>query len=59
MAISEAGSVFDTSLDQTEEARLDAIAEAEIEARRGAPHNKVRDWLVKSAKGERRLPPAA
>ena len=51
-------SVFDTPLDDSEEARPDAIADAEIEAGNGVPHEKVREWLAKLAKGERVPPPA-
>jgi predicted transcriptional regulator len=57
--MSEAKSVFDTPLDETEEAHLDAVADAEIEAGKGIPHEKVREWLAKLAKGERVPPPSA
>jgi len=59
MSASDAKSVFDTPLDDAEEARLDAIADAEIEAGKGVPHEKAREWLVKLAKGERVPPPSA
>jgi predicted transcriptional regulator len=59
MASPEAKSVFDTPLDSAEEARLDAIADAEIDAGKGVPHEKVREWLEKLAKGEKVPPPAA
>jgi hypothetical protein len=59
MAISDAKSVFDTPLDETDEARLDAIADAEIDAGKGVPHARVREWLTKLAKGERLPPPSA
>jgi predicted transcriptional regulator len=58
MSASEAKSVFDTKLDDAEEARLDAIADAEIDAGNGVPHEKVREWLAKLAKGERVPPPS-
>jgi predicted transcriptional regulator len=59
MAASESKSVFDTPLDDAAEARLDAIADAEIDAGAGVPHEKVREWLTKLAKGERVPPPSA
>ncbi len=55
----ERTSVFDTPLDDAEEARLDAIAEAEIDAGKGVPHEVVREWLLKLARGERVPPPTA
>ncbi len=59
MAVSEPKSVFETPLDEVEEAGLDAIADAEIEAGKGVPHERVREWLAKLAKGERLPPPSA
>jgi predicted transcriptional regulator len=59
MAISDAQSVFDTPLDDAEEARIDAIADAEIDAGKGVPHKRVREWLARLAKGERVPPPSA
>jgi len=56
---SEPKSVFDMPLDEAEEARLDAIADAEIEAGKGVPHDRVREWLAKLVKGERVPPPEA
>ncbi len=56
---SNATSVFETPLDDAEEARLDRIADAEIDAGKGVPHEKVRVWLAKLAKGERVDPPEA
>ena len=50
-------SVFDTPPDEAEEARLDAVAEAEIEAGQGVPHGRVREWLAKLARGEKVPPP--
>jgi len=51
--------VFDTPLDEANEARLDMMADAEIDAGKGVPHEKVREWLAKLAKGERAPPPKA
>jgi len=45
MADPDGKSIFDTPLDEVEEARLDAQAEAEIDAGKGIPHAKVRAWL--------------
>ena len=53
MAEAQSKSVFDIPLDEAEEARLDAEAEAEIDAGRGVPHQQVREWLLKLSKGER------
>ena len=53
----DAKSVFETPLDEAEEARLDALAEAEIDAGKGVPHEQVREWLAKLAKGEKVPPP--
>jgi len=58
MAMSQAKSVFSTKLDEAEEARLDAVADAEIDAGKGVPHEKVRAWLEKLVKGERNPPPS-
>lgn len=49
-------SVFD-EIDEQEEARAIAEAEAEIEAGQGLPHEKVRKWLLKLAKGKISKPP--
>jgi predicted transcriptional regulator len=59
--MAEAGvkSVFDVPLDEAEEARLDAAAEADVAAGRVIPHERVREWLLKLAKGERVPPPSA
>lgn len=59
MAESGSKSVFETPLDETEEARLDAQADAEIDAGEGVSHDRVRDWLVKLGKGEKAQPPSA
>ena len=59
MADARMESVFDIPLDEAEEARLDAQAEAEIDAGQGVPHEKVGEWLLELAKGERTPPPTA
>ncbi len=53
----ETKSILGLPLDEAEEARLDAAADAEIEAGKGVPHARVREWLRKLAKGERVPPP--
>jgi predicted transcriptional regulator len=58
MAEVDKKSVFDTPPDEAEEARRDAKADAEIEAGKGVPHEQVRQWLLKLARGERVPPPA-
>ena len=52
-------SVFDIPPDEVAEAAADAAAEAEIEAGKGVPHERVREWLLKLAKGEKVPPPTA
>jgi predicted transcriptional regulator len=52
----EAKSIFD-EVDEAEEARAIAEAEAEIDAGQGVPHKKVRQWLRKLAKGKVTAPP--
>ena len=52
----EAKSIFD-EIDEAEEARATAEAEAEIDAGQGVPHKKVRQWLRKLAKGNVTPPP--
>ena len=59
MADTDKKSVFDLPLDDELEARLDAAADAEIDAGKGVPHEVVREWLLKLAKGERVPPPSA
>ncbi len=59
MADTDAKSIFDIEPDAADEARLDALADAEIDAGLGVPHERVRAWLLKLAKGERAPPPAA
>jgi len=52
----EPKSVFD-EIDEQEEARAIAEAEAEIDAGKGVSHEKVRKWLQKLAKGKVTRPP--
>ena len=52
----DAKSIFD-ELDEAEEARAIHEAEAEIDAGKGIPHSKVRQWLRKLAKGKFVPPP--
>jgi predicted transcriptional regulator len=59
MAETETRSILDLPLDAAEEARLDAEADAEIEAGKGVPHERVREWLLKLARGEKVPPPEA
>lgn len=48
----------ETQDDEAEQARLDALAEAEMDAGKGVPHERVREWLLKLAAGERVPPPS-
>jgi predicted transcriptional regulator len=57
MADSKIQSVFDTPPDEATEARLDAEAEADYAAGRVVPHERVRTWLMRLAKGEKVPPP--
>ena len=57
MADVKVKSVSDIPFDAVEEARLDAEAEADFAAGRVIPHEKMRAWLAKLARGERILPP--
>lgn len=59
MAESEIKSIFDMEPDAAHEARLDAEAEADYVAGRVVPHERVREWLAKLARGERVPPPEA
>lgn len=59
MAEPKSESIFDLPPDAAAEARLDAEAEADVAAGRVVPHERVRDWLAKLAKGERVPPPEA
>lgn len=54
--MAETTSVFD-EVDADIEALAIAEAEAEIDAGKGVPHAKVREWLLKLAKGEIAPPP--
>jgi predicted transcriptional regulator len=58
MAEAETKSIFDIEPDIALEARLDAEAEADYQAGRVVPHEKVRAWLLRLAKGERVPPPS-
>ena len=58
MVVPKTKSVFDLSPDEAEEDRLDAKAEAEIDAGKGVPHEQVREWLIKLSQGEAVPPPA-
>jgi predicted transcriptional regulator len=51
-------SIFD-AIDEKAEAEAIAKARADIAAGKGVPHERVREWLLKLAKGERVPPPTA
>lgn len=53
MPDTEVNSIFDIEADEAHEARLDAEAMAAARAGRVVPHERVREWLMKLAKGER------
>lgn len=57
MTETKARSIFDTPPDIAVEACLDAEAEADYAAGRAVPHERVREWLVRLAKGEKVTPP--
>jgi predicted transcriptional regulator len=59
MADTETKSIFDMEPDAAHEARLDAEAEAAYAAGRYVEHSRVREWLMKLARGERTPPPRA
>jgi predicted transcriptional regulator len=59
MADQEQKSIFDMEPDEAHEARLDAKAEADCAAGRVVPHERVREWLLKLANGERTPRPRA
>jgi predicted transcriptional regulator len=59
MAEPEVKSIFDVPPDAAAEARLDAEAEADFAAGRVVPHERVREWLLKLAKGEKVPPPTS
>lgn len=52
-------STLDLPLDPAAEAAADAAADANIEAGRGVPHERLREWLLRLANGERVPPPEA
>lgn len=56
--MADPASIFDV-LDEDAEARALARARAEIAAGQGVPHERVREWLMRLAKGENVPPPAA
>ena len=56
--MAERASIFDM-IDETAEAQAIAKARAEIAAGKGVPHERVREWLMKLAKGEVAPPPTA
>ena len=59
MAETKVKSIFDMEPDAAHEARLDAEADTDYEAGRVVPHERVREWLQKLARGERVPPPEA
>ena len=54
--MAESKSVFE-QVDPEVEAAAVAEAEAEFDAGKGIPHEKVREWLLKLARGEIIPPP--
>jgi predicted transcriptional regulator len=52
-------SIFDIEPDEAHEARLDAEAQTAARAGRVVPHERVREWLMKLARGERAPRPRA
>ncbi len=56
--MAEPASIFDVT-DETAEGQAIGRAEAEVDAGKGVPHERVREWLLKLAKGEIVPPPAA
>jgi predicted transcriptional regulator len=52
-------SPFDIPPDEAAEAAADLAADAEIDAGQGVPHERVREWLQKLAKGQKLPPPKA
>lgn len=59
MAEPSVKSIFDIESDAATEKRLDAEAEADYAAGRFVPHERVREWLLKLARGEKVPPPEA
>ncbi len=55
--MAELKSLFDLPPDHAAETAADAAADAEIEAGKGVPHERVREWLRKLANGEKLPPP--
>lgn len=55
--MTEPASIFE--IDEAAEARAIEKARAEIAAGKGVPHEVVREWLLKLARGENVPPPAA
>jgi predicted transcriptional regulator len=51
-------SIFEV-IDEDTEAKAIVQAEAEIDSGKGVPHSRVREWLLKLAKGEVSPPPSA
>jgi hypothetical protein len=49
----ERQSIFDMEPDRDHEARLDAKAEADYAAGRVISHERMREWLIKLANGEK------
>ncbi len=49
-------SIFEIPTAAAEEARLDALADAEIDAGKGVEQKKIREWLLQLAKGQK-VPP--
>ena len=58
-ALPKTASPFDLPLDPAAEARADAEAEADVAAGRVVPHDRVRLWLQRLARGEKVPPPDA
>jgi predicted transcriptional regulator len=56
--MAEPASIFDV-INEDAEAKAIVQAEAEINAGKGVPHSRVREWLLKLAKGEVSPPPSA
>jgi predicted transcriptional regulator len=52
----ERQSIFDLEPDRDHEARLDAEAEADYASGRVISHERVREWLMKLAKGKKDPP---
>ena len=59
MADAKQRSILDLPFDPKAEAAADAVADAEIEAGKGVPHERVRGWLLRLVNGDRVPPPEA